>query len=237
MKKEYNQLSKYYDFLHLEKNYEAEANFFMDLIKRYKKSKGKRLLDVACGTGSHLFYFKNNFNVEGVDSSKELVRIAKEKNPDVEFNIQDMRKLDLKKKFDVITLLFSSIAYLKNKTEIIKTFKNLYKHLEVGGVLIIEMLYLNDSFEEIKNHIREYSDNSFSIKRIIDISINKNIAKLKAQYFINENKNNKNITDNLEIPLLSKKWIFRNLKSLNFSVNISKYDKTGTTVFVCVKNN
>lgn len=39
MKKEYNQLSKYYDVLHHEKDYESESKFFMDLIKKYKKIK------------------------------------------------------------------------------------------------------------------------------------------------------------------------------------------------------
>jgi len=176
MKKEYNKLSKYYDALHHRKDYETEANFFIGLIKKYKKSRGKKLLDVACGTGEHIKYLKKNFDCEGIDLSVELIKIAKEKNPNLEFNVQNMKKLDLKKKFDVITLLFSSIAYLKNKNEIIKTLKKFYNHLEVGGVLIIETLYLKESFKEIKNHIRGYLNNSFSIKRIIDISINKNVA-------------------------------------------------------------
>jgi ubiquinone/menaquinone biosynthesis C-methylase UbiE len=237
MKKEYNQLSKFYDVLHHKKDYKKESEFFISLINKYKKSKGNNLLDVACGTGSHLFYFQDNFAVEGVDSSEDFIKIAKEKNPDIKFDVQDMRKLDVKKKFDVITLLFSSIAYLKNKNEIIKTLKNFYKYLEVGGVLIIETIYLKDSLKEIKNHIREYSTNSFSIKRIIDISIEKNIADLKAQYFITEDNKEKNVKDNLEIPLLSKKWLVETLESLNFNVNISKYDKTGTIIFICVKDN
>jgi ubiquinone/menaquinone biosynthesis C-methylase UbiE len=237
MKKEYNQLSNYYDALHNKKDYEAESNFFIDLIKKYKKSKGKDLLDIACGTGSHLFYFKNKFNVEGVDLSKDFIKIAKEKNPDIKFSIQDMQKLDTNKRYDIITLLFSSIAYLKNGKEIEKTLNNFYNSLIGGGILIIETLYLKDSFKEIKKHIREYSNESFSIKRIINISIKKDIAKLTAKYYIKEGNKEKIIMDSLEIPLLSKEWLVQILENMNFNVDVLKYNKTGTTVFACVKKN
>lgn len=237
MKKEYNQLSKYYDVLHNKKNYGEEARFFMNLISKYKKSRGKELLDVACGTGSHLFYFKNKFDVEGVDSSKDLIKIAKEKNPDIKLCVQDMKELNLRKKYDVITLLFSSIAYLKNKKEILKTLKNFHNHLKVGGILIIETSYLKDSFKEIKKHIREFSNDSFSIKRILNISIKKDIAKLKAKYSIEEGNIEENIVDSLEIPLLSKNWLVQILENMNFSVAVLKYNKTGTTIFVCIKKN
>lgn len=236
MKKEYKSLSKYYDVLHNKKDYLDETRFFTNLINKNKKSKGNRLLDVACGTGNHIFYFKKNFKTEGVDLSKNLIKIAKEKNPAIRFKVADMRKLESKKKYDIITLLFSSIAYLKNENEIIKILRNFNKILENGGILIIETLYLKDSFKEIKNHVRKYSDNSSSIRRLLDSTIRNNVAKIRAKYLIKEkNKKERKIIDELEILLLTKKWLVKNLQDMGFNVKISKYKKTGTIIFICVK--
>lgn len=237
MKKEYAQLSKYYDVLHNKKNYEAEAKFFINLINKYKKSKGNRLLDVACGTGSHLFYFKKRFYGEGIDLNKNLIKIAKNKNPDLKFKIEDMRNFKINKKFDIITILFSSIAYLKNKNEINKTLKNVYNHLATGGILIIETLYLKKSFREIKNHLREYSDDSFSIKRVIDAKIKDNVAELQAKYFVKEkNKKETIIKDNLKIPLLTKNELIKSLSKIGFKIKIQQYNQTKTTIFICIKD-
>lgn len=236
MKKEYKTLSKYYDVLHNKKDYLGETKFFTNLINKNKKSKGNRLLDVACGTGSHIFYFKKNFKTEGVDLSKNLIKIAKEKNPTIRFKVTDMLKLEPKQRYDIITLLFSSIAYLKDGNDIIKTLKNFDKILEKGGILIIETLYLKDSFKEIKNHVREYLDDSFSIRRLINITIRNNVAELKAEYLIKEkNKKERKIIDELEILLLTKKWLVKNLQGIGFNVKVSRYKKTGTTIFICRK--
>jgi len=54
---------------------------------------------------------------------------------------------------------------------------------------------------------------------------------------IKERNNKKNVTDKLKIPLLSKKWLLENLENMNFNVDVLKYNKTGTTIFVCVKKN
>ena len=160
MKKEYKSLARYYDLLHNEKDYKKEATDFIKLINK----KG-RLLDVACGTGSHITYFKKKFDVQGMDKSKDLVRIAKLKNKDVKFKVADMTKFKSLRKFDIITCLFSSFAYLKNTRQIKKTLDNFYNSLDKEGIILIETLFLKDTLKEIKNHVRQYKD----IKRTINI--------------------------------------------------------------------
>lgn len=46
----YKELAKYYDLIYHWKNYKKETDKIKKLISRYKKSDGKALLDVACGT-------------------------------------------------------------------------------------------------------------------------------------------------------------------------------------------
>lgn len=93
------------------------------LISRYKKSKGRDLLDVACGTGNHLKYLKNSFSCTGTDIDEEMLSIARKKVKGVVFKKADMTTLSLNKKFDVITCLFSSIGYVKTYANLRKRFK------------------------------------------------------------------------------------------------------------------
>jgi ubiquinone/menaquinone biosynthesis C-methylase UbiE len=62
------------------------------------------VLDLGCGTGKPILQYliSKNINVTGVDASKEMLCIAKINFPETELLLQDMRFLDLNKKFDAI---------------------------------------------------------------------------------------------------------------------------------------
>ena len=83
MKKEalYKSLAKYYDLIYSFKNYKKEVTEITKLINEYKSSTGNQLLDVACGTGSHIEFFVKDFDCIGVDLNLEMLEFAKEKVP------------------------------------------------------------------------------------------------------------------------------------------------------------
>ena len=83
----YRQLASYYDEIYHFKDYQKEAQKIETLIQQHKKSSGDQLLDVACGTGNHIEYLKQHYTVEGLDSSSEMLRIARKKLPDVVFHL------------------------------------------------------------------------------------------------------------------------------------------------------
>ena len=106
----YKELAKYYDLIYHWKDYETEANTIKELFKKYKNSDGNKLLDVGCGTGTHLKYFRNDFSCTGIDINNEMVEVAKSKIPDVIFVQGDMVDFNLKTNFDVI--LVTSVKYM-----------------------------------------------------------------------------------------------------------------------------
>jgi ubiquinone/menaquinone biosynthesis C-methylase UbiE len=109
----YKQFAKYYDSIYKWKDYKADSEKIRALIKRYKTSRGRELLDVACGTGNHIQYFKKYFNITGIDLDKNMLRIAREKFPDIKFIRGNMRTFRLNRQYDVIICLFSAIGHLK----------------------------------------------------------------------------------------------------------------------------
>ena len=186
MKKEYAELAEFYDLLHEGKDYAAEAAFFTELIMQHKKSAGNALLDVACGTGNHLRYFKEEFDAEGCDASEEMIALARKKNPDLNFFVADMTSIPTGKKRDVITVLFSSVTYLETEAEIRAMLDRFYETLNPGGVLLIESKFFKDSVKEVTDLTTERSTDSVTIKKTVNSSIEGNVLNAQAEYLIEE---------------------------------------------------
>ena len=231
MKKEYSKLVKYYDLLHDEKDYRKEAEYFTKLILTYKTTKENKLLDLACGTGEHIKYLKQHFNCEGLDISEEMIFIAQQKNTDLKFYIGDMATFNLNKKFDVITLLFNSIGYL-NKKKIELLFKQVSKHLNTGGIFLIETIFLKEKLKPIKNHIRSYSNNKINIRRILNLSIDDNYAILHAKYLMNLKIIDE---DKGKIVLLSESEYKKLFSTNGFKIKKRIYKSTRSSIFIGIK--
>lgn len=232
MKKEYHKLAKYYDLLHNEKNYGDESNYFSKIIFKNKESKGNKLLDLACGTGEHIKYFKKYFDCEGLDSSKELIKIAKIKNPKINFYCEDMTSFKLNKKYDVITILFNSIGYL-NKKQLESTLKNSYQHLNKGGVILIETIFLKNKLTDVIKHTRKYEDENLIILREINLKIKGNEAIVKAKYKINSDDF---IEEDEQRAVLFRKEELKDIfLTKGFNVKYYEYKSTGTFLFLGIK--
>lgn len=134
----YNQRTDLYDIVCGRKNYKDEAQRLIKIIKDKKISEGNKLLEVACGTGKHLEFFKNLFDCVGVDISEAMVDAAKKRVPEARFLVQDMVDLKLDETFDVVTCLFGSIGFVRTVENLRKTIECFSNLVKKGGVLIIE---------------------------------------------------------------------------------------------------
>lgn len=143
----YKKSAPYYDLLYAGKDYRGEARRLDALIRRYKRSAGTALLDVACGTGGHIAYLKHRYAVEGLDLEPALLAIARRKHPDVRFRRGDMERFDLGRRFDAVICLFSAIGYVTTRSRLHRAVRTMGTHLRPGGVLIIEPWLTPERFE------------------------------------------------------------------------------------------
>jgi predicted TPR repeat methyltransferase len=68
----FSHTAQYYDAIYLSmKDYSAEADQLTAFIRTYRRSIGNRLLDVACGTGLHFSYLKQQYQGEDCPSDNE----------------------------------------------------------------------------------------------------------------------------------------------------------------------
>jgi len=131
---------KYYDEIYaaLGKDYRKETQMIHRLIGRHKRSRGNRLLDVACGTGKHAGLLARHYQVEGLDLDARMLSIARRNNPGMRFHRGDLADFRLSRQFDVIVCLFSSIGYVRTKSRLGRALKTMERHMAPGGVLLVE---------------------------------------------------------------------------------------------------
>jgi len=136
----YARSADYYDALldAAGKDYVREAAVICELVERYKRSPGRALLDVGCGTGRHVEQLRERYTCEGLDVDRGMLAVASERCPRLRFHLTDMIGFNLGKRFDVIISLFGSLAYLPTVQRYDQAIANFARHLVPGGIAIVE---------------------------------------------------------------------------------------------------
>jgi len=107
--------------------------------------KKMKILDLACGYGRFTIPLaKQGYLIEGIDISADLLKKAKkdakEESLKIKLRLGDMRKLPYnKEKFDSVICMWSAFVELKNKSDQIKSIKEILRILKFGGFAFIEM--------------------------------------------------------------------------------------------------
>ena len=207
-------LSKYYDRLYSFRDYLDEAVRIQNLIIKHSPKEPNSILDVACGTGLHLKHLSDDFSCTGVDISKDMLKIARKNAKGVTFKQSDMKQLNLKKEFDVIICLFSSIGYLKNMSHLDKTLKNFSNHLAKDGIIFIEPSYAKSYYVSGKPSITVYDEKDAKITRINLSKTKKNTTNLSMHMLIAEKgKEPKYYIDNHKLSLFGIKDTIKSMRN------------------------
>jgi SAM-dependent methyltransferase len=166
------------------KDYADEAAKIDQLIREYKRSPGNRLLDIACGTGGHLAYLQNTYTVEGLDLEEGMLEVARARFPHIPFYQGSMIDFDLGRRFDTIICLFSAIGYVQTIENLEKTIANMARHLEPGGVLILEPSFTPDYYRVGSVHGSFVDEPELKIARMVISEQEGNIAVLNFHYLV-----------------------------------------------------
>lgn len=105
------------------------------LMKMAGDVKGKKVLDIGCGTGRLArVLIEKNADYTGVDISEEMLKIAKKKNTKGKFLEADIEELPFEdESFDVIICAFV-IVHVGDLKE---AFREAYRVLKKGGIFVV----------------------------------------------------------------------------------------------------
>jgi len=182
----YRALAPYYDLIYKWKDYAKEVAVLKGLIEEHGVPKGATLLDVGCGTGHHLKHLMDDYRSIGVDVNPEMLEVARKNLGDAELIEADMVTMDLGRRFNVIACLFSTIGYAKTSENLGRTMKSFARHLEPGGLLLIEPWFTEDVFSVGLPFMDTYEDEDVKIARL-NVSMKEgNVSILEMHYLIAE---------------------------------------------------
>lgn len=243
----YNKLAWTEEIVALPDDSREETIAYVQAIKNHSKKELKTLLHLGCGAGGHDYTFKKYFQVTGIDISKDMLKIAKKRNPEITYHCNDMRSIKLKEKFDVVVIP-DSIGYITTVKDLEKVIKLAYEHLNFGGVLLITSLVS----EEFKENNFVYTGSSGGIE-ITVFENNYILNKLKTTYeatlvYLIRNKGKLKIyTENQIIGIfrtntwlnLFKKAKFTKVKKIKLDYLYDKFileeGRYVLKAFICVK--
>jgi ubiquinone/menaquinone biosynthesis C-methylase UbiE len=165
------------------KNYSAEAERIATLVRTTHPG-AQRMLDVGCGTGEHAMHLRarHGFLVDGLDIDPGLVAFARQKVPDGEFVVADMSSFDLRRQYDVVVCMFSSIGYLKTISRVTAAFQCFRRHLRPNGVAIVEPWFPPGVLRVGKGTTRRGETNGIRVERTSHTAVTGNISTLTFTY-------------------------------------------------------
>ncbi|MCJ7841810.1 class I SAM-dependent methyltransferase [Lederbergia sp. NSJ-179] len=161
----YGRFAQVYDSLMSDVPYKKWMEF-ADHTKQVHHVNGKRILELACGTGElSILLAQNGYNVTGVDLSPDMLMVAREKAEQAGINLelyeQDMSNLEGLGTFDIVTIFCDSLNYVPTPDQVRQTFQRAYAHLENKGLFLfdvhsaykIENIFMNQTFSYVGEEI------------------------------------------------------------------------------------
>jgi SAM-dependent methyltransferase len=148
MENEFAEMADYYDELYIKpEEYQKEAEKILSLVEKYNLSDGNELLDLACGTGGHIPYWQNDYQVTGLDISPEMLASSRRKFPDIKFIRGDLTDFAIKKQFDVMVCLWGSIGFVRTLERLNQALDTFAAHLKPGGILCLSPWSTQEEFK------------------------------------------------------------------------------------------
>jgi SAM-dependent methyltransferase len=131
----------------------------IDRLAREHGLRGRRALDVACGTGKSLEALLDlGYRAAGCDGSAGMVEVAQRKLGDrADVFVADMCELGVVGSFDLVTCLDDALNHLPSSTDVVAALAAMGANLGRGGLLAFDVNTLA-AYRDVGDRIVEDGD-------------------------------------------------------------------------------
>jgi len=135
----YDGFAPFYDAFTAGHRY-AEWTRDLEALAREAGLRGRRLLDVACGSGkSFLPFLERGYAVTACDISPAMADLAAAKAEGrARVEVHDMRRLPALGAFDLVLCLDDAVNYLLDPAELAAALSGMRRNLAPGGVVVFD---------------------------------------------------------------------------------------------------
>lgn len=227
-----------YDLIYRSKDYDHEAKLIDGIVRQYQPNAAS-LLDVACGTGSHLRYLKQHYQCKGVDIDPDMLALAKQKHPDVPFYEGDMLSLYMGERFDVVMCLFAAIGYVKTPANLQRAVSTMGKHVARHGLLIVEPWLTPQNFRTGDKGLTVVETPDVNVVRMNTskrrIEDGADISRLEMHYLIGDAEVVDTFSETHDLGLFSNEMYAQAFSAAGFELKLEHNGLAGRGLFVGVK--
>ncbi|MEO0293454.1 MAG: class I SAM-dependent methyltransferase [candidate division WOR-3 bacterium] len=185
--KPYTNIARYYDLLMKDVKYDEWIEYILETINLFN-IKTTPLLDVTCGTGNSTIPFlnRNLTPILGMDNSIEMLKVAKEKKPDLLLVQANALRIPFLNYFNLAISMFDSLNYLLELKKLIQAFYSIKEALKPEGHFIFDLNTPYGLRCASGREVREENQNFISIWRN-SYDKDSKILTLHLTLFVKEN--------------------------------------------------
>jgi SAM-dependent methyltransferase len=231
----YARTARYYDKLYAFKDYAAESESLLDVIRNRIGSPRPSILDVACGTGLHIAHLKRHASVQGLDISPDLIDIARNRNPDVRFHQGDMAAFDLGETFDVVACLFSSIGYVETIERLEAAMRCMTRHVRSGGLLLIEPWFTPADWTPHTVHALFIDEPALKIARVSTSFVEGRLSIFDLHHLIGTPEGTEHIVEHHSMGLFEREEMARAMGNAGLEVAYDPAGPSGRGLYIGTK--
>ncbi len=228
MYSDFKVISSYYDALYVnDREYAPEAAKVKELLARHGAPSRADLLVLACGTGGHIPYFKDDYHVSGLDLSEDMLDLAREKFPDIRFHLGNLIDFTLETEFDVMICLYGSIGFVKTEDNLRASMKRIATHLRPNGLALITPWSTVEDFQDLI--VVDAADNpDLKIARMEQVRLKEpKIVEVTFHHLLGKNNDVTYHKQSMEIGLFSREEYLSAMTDAGLKI-VEEY--TGTDV-------
>lgn len=191
---QYKDLAHIYDeLINCDVDYRFWANKIMGICSDLNIEK-KEYLDLACGTGNITEFIAKDFKATwAIDLSNSMLTEAESKlralGIKARFVCQDICKLNLNQKFNLITCCLDATNYILEDKDLESYFLGVFNHLNDSGVFIFDINSYYKLTNILSNNIFTYDNDK--VVYIWENYLDNDIVDMKLTFFVKEDENYK----------------------------------------------
>ncbi|RMO85374.1 hypothetical protein ALQ33_04321 [Pseudomonas syringae pv. philadelphi] len=159
----YTDLSIYYDLMCADIDYRAQSHSVRRLHQLFG-NRGRRHLDLACGTGPHVRHFLDfGYCSAGLDISQPMLDLAQLRCPEAQFSRQDMAGFHVDEPQDLITCFLYSTHYNPDLAQLRACIASVHGALAESGVFCfnaVDKLHIDNRL--LVRHSVEFEGSHFT---------------------------------------------------------------------------
>ena len=180
----YGSRAELYDPIYHWKDYAAEAERLAAILGELGVADGARVLEAACGTGSHMARLAGRYRLTGFDRSAAMLEQARAKLPQAELFRADMADFRVAEPFDALLCLFSAIGYVYPEERLGRAAQAFAAAVRPGGGLVIEPWLTPETATQGKAALHSYDSEELKLARMVVTEIEGRLVRLDFHWLV-----------------------------------------------------